>query len=80
VPARLLPQRLDVLDPALTVAANVARFAPQAAPNAIRASNNLDRSSVRELTQALRGYRGALLVASHDLLRHDAALGETGPL
>ena len=54
-------------------------------------ANNLDRSSVRELTQALRGYRGALLVASHDLpflrgldltrwLRHDAALGETGPL
>lgn len=37
VPARLLPQRLDVLDGALTVADNVARFAPEASPRAIRA-------------------------------------------
>jgi ATPase subunit of ABC transporter with duplicated ATPase domains len=137
VPARLLPQRLDVLDPALSVAANVARFAPRSSPNAIRASlarllfpaaradqavatlsggelfratlaalllaepapqlllldeptNNLDRASVGELTQALRGYRGALLVASHDLvflrglgltrwLCLDGGLGEIDP-
>ncbi len=32
VPARLLPQRLDVLDGALPVADNVARFAPEASP------------------------------------------------
>jgi ATPase subunit of ABC transporter with duplicated ATPase domains len=38
VPARLLPQRLGTLDPALTVAQNVARFAPQATPNTIRAN------------------------------------------
>jgi ATPase subunit of ABC transporter with duplicated ATPase domains len=38
VPARLLPQRLGTLDPALTVAQNVARFAPQASPNTIRAN------------------------------------------
>ena len=38
VPARLLPQRLDVLDGALTVAGNAARFAPHATPNAIRAN------------------------------------------
>jgi ATPase subunit of ABC transporter with duplicated ATPase domains len=37
VPARLLPQRLDILDGALSVADNVARFAPHATPNAIRA-------------------------------------------
>ena len=37
VPARLLPPRLDVLDGALTVADNVARFAAEASPNAIRA-------------------------------------------
>jgi len=29
-------------------------------------TNNLDMASVRQLTQALEGYRGALLVASHD--------------
>jgi ATPase subunit of ABC transporter with duplicated ATPase domains len=114
VPARLLPQRLDVLDGALTVAGNVARFAPEASPNAIRArlarmlfpgehadqvvatlsggelfratlaalllaepapqllmldepTNNLDLPSIRQLTGALAAYRGALLVASHDL-------------
>ncbi|MGH4028623.1 ABC-F family ATP-binding cassette domain-containing protein [Actinomycetota bacterium Odt1-20B] len=37
VPLRFLPQRLDVLDPELTVAENVARFAPEATYNRIRA-------------------------------------------
>ncbi|MDW8806384.1 ABC-F family ATP-binding cassette domain-containing protein [Streptomyces scabiei] len=37
VPMRFLPQRLDVLDDALTVAQNVARFAPDATNNRIRA-------------------------------------------
>ncbi|MFI1306225.1 ABC-F family ATP-binding cassette domain-containing protein [Streptomyces sioyaensis] len=37
VPYRFLPQRLDVLDEALTVAENVARFAPDATRNHIRA-------------------------------------------
>ncbi|GAA2963722.1 ABC-F family ATP-binding cassette domain-containing protein [Streptomyces enissocaesilis] len=37
VPLRFLPQRLDVLDDGLTVAENVARFAPSATNNAIRA-------------------------------------------
>ncbi|OIJ94821.1 ABC transporter [Streptomyces colonosanans] len=37
VPLRFLPQRLDVLDDALTVAENVARFAPGATNNRIRA-------------------------------------------
>ncbi|MDQ0790491.1 ABC-F family ATP-binding cassette domain-containing protein [Streptomyces sp. B3I8] len=37
VPVRFLPQRLDVLDDALTVAENVARFAPGATGNRIRA-------------------------------------------
>ena len=51
-------------------------------------TNSLDMASVRQLTQALEGYRGALLVASHDLpflrsagitrrLRLDPALGLT---
>jgi ATPase subunit of ABC transporter with duplicated ATPase domains len=30
-------------------------------------TNNLDTASVRQLSQALAGYRGAILVASHDL-------------
>ncbi|WP_033823415.1 ABC-F family ATP-binding cassette domain-containing protein [Kitasatospora sp. MBT63] len=30
-------------------------------------TNNLDLASVRQLTQALSGYRGALIVASHDV-------------
>ena len=30
-------------------------------------TNNLDLASVRQLTQALAGYRGALVVASHDV-------------
>ncbi|QEV09408.1 ABC-F family ATP-binding cassette domain-containing protein [Streptomyces prasinus] len=37
VPLRFLPQRLDVLDDALSVADNVARFAPDATDNRIRA-------------------------------------------
>ncbi|MGW2559293.1 ABC-F family ATP-binding cassette domain-containing protein [Streptomyces sp. NPDC001514] len=37
VPLRFLPQRLDVLDDGLSVAENVARFAPAATVNAIRA-------------------------------------------
>ncbi|MEU5002369.1 ABC-F family ATP-binding cassette domain-containing protein [Streptomyces sp. NPDC021622] len=37
VPMRFLPQRLDVLDEELTVAENVARFAPDATNNRIRA-------------------------------------------
>ncbi|MGW1593364.1 ABC-F family ATP-binding cassette domain-containing protein [Streptomyces sp. NPDC002343] len=114
VPLRFLPQRLDVLDDGLSVAENVARFAPDATNNRIRArlarflfrgaradqkaatlsggerfraalaalllaepapqlllldepTNNLDMASVRQLTQALESYEGALLVASHDL-------------
>jgi ATPase subunit of ABC transporter with duplicated ATPase domains len=30
-------------------------------------TNNLDLASVRQLSQALEGYRGAILVASHDV-------------
>ncbi|MET9607681.1 ATP-binding cassette domain-containing protein [Streptomyces sp. NPDC006512] len=37
VPTRFLPQRLDVLDDGRTVAENVARFAPHASNNVIRA-------------------------------------------
>ncbi|WP_427918483.1 ABC-F family ATP-binding cassette domain-containing protein [Streptomyces sp. cg40] len=37
VPLRFLPQRLDVLDDELTVAQNVARFAPAATNNRVRA-------------------------------------------
>ncbi|PWI41944.1 ABC-F family ATP-binding cassette domain-containing protein [Streptomyces sp. ICBB 8177] len=37
VPVRYLPQRLDVLDDGLTIAQNVARFAPGAGENEIRA-------------------------------------------
>ncbi|MFI6876903.1 ABC-F family ATP-binding cassette domain-containing protein [Streptomyces sp. NPDC050400] len=37
VPLRFLPQRLDVLDDGLSVAENVARFAPQATNNRVRA-------------------------------------------
>jgi len=54
-------------------------------------TNNLDMASVRQLSQALEGYRGALLVASHDVpflrsagitrwlrLDRDAGLAEIG--
>ncbi|MEU3355063.1 ABC-F family ATP-binding cassette domain-containing protein [Streptomyces sp. NPDC037389] len=37
VPLRFLPQRLDVLDEEATIAENVARFAPEAGDNRIRA-------------------------------------------
>ena len=37
VPVRYLPQRLDLLDDAASVAANAARFAPGASDNAVRA-------------------------------------------
>ncbi|MFE6380076.1 ABC-F family ATP-binding cassette domain-containing protein [Streptomyces roseolus] len=37
VPVRFLPQRLDVLDDGLSIVENVARFAPAASGNAIRA-------------------------------------------
>ncbi|MCX4806832.1 ATP-binding cassette domain-containing protein [Streptomyces sp. NBC_01214] len=114
VTTRFLPQRLDVLDESRSVVENVARFAPQATNNLIRArlahflfrgaradrpagtlsggerfraalaalllaepapqllmldepTNNLDLSSVRQLTDALESYEGALLVASHDV-------------
>ena len=55
-------------------------------------TNNLDMASVRQLSQALEGYRGALLVASHDVpflrsagitrwlrLDREAGLAEIGP-
>jgi ATPase subunit of ABC transporter with duplicated ATPase domains len=108
-----LPQRLDVLDDALTVAENVRAVAPAASVNEVRAglarflfrgaradaaagtlsggerfravlaallladpppqfllldepTNSLDTASVRQLSQALACYQGALLVASHD--------------
>ena len=138
VPVRYLPQRLDILDPGLTVVENVARAAPAATQNQIRAqlarflfrgrradqragtlsggelfratlaclllaepapqllmldepTNNLDMASVRQLSGALRSYRGALLVASHDVpflrdigltrwLRLDGDLTEIDPL
>jgi ATPase subunit of ABC transporter with duplicated ATPase domains len=138
VPERYLPQRLDILDPGLTVVENVALAAPAATQNQIRAqlarflfrgrradqragtlsggelfratlaslllaepapqllmldepTNNLDMASVRQLSGALRSYRGALLVASHDApflrdigltrwLRLDGDLTEIDPL
>jgi ATPase subunit of ABC transporter with duplicated ATPase domains len=56
-------------------------------------TNNLDMASVRQLSQALEGYRGAILVASHDVpflrsagitrwlrLDREAGLAETDPL
>ncbi|MGP4111891.1 ABC-F family ATP-binding cassette domain-containing protein [Streptomyces sp. 4N509B] len=137
VPMRYLPQRLDVLDPARSIADNVRALAPSANPQHVRAqlarflfrkerpdqlvgtlsggerfraslaalmlaepapqllmldepTNSLDLASVRQLTSALESYRGALLVASHDLpflhgigitrwLRLDGELTETEP-
>ena len=138
VPLRYLPQRLDVLDGARTIAQNVQALAPTAEPQRVRAqlarflfrgdgpdqrvatlsggerfratlaalmlaepapqlllldepTNNLDLASVRQLTSALASYRGALLVASHDLpflrelglgrwlVLQDGEVTETGP-
>ena len=135
-----LPQRLDVLDDALTVAENVRAVAPAASVNEVRAglarflfrgaradaaaatlsggerfravlaallladpppqfllldepTNSLDLASVRQLSQALSCYQGALLVASHDVpflasigitrwlrLSRDARLTDIDPL
>jgi ATPase subunit of ABC transporter with duplicated ATPase domains len=113
VPARYLPQRMDVLDDGLTVAENIAQIAPQATETERRSrlarflfrgraadqlastlsggerlratlaclllaepapqllmldepTNNLDLPSIRHLVEALRSYRGALIVVSHD--------------
>ena len=113
VPARLLPQRLDLLDDELSVVDNVRALAPSATVQHVRArlarfgirgsagdrtagglsggerfratlaalllaepapqllvldepTNNLDRSSVERLQEALAAHRGALLVVSHD--------------
>jgi len=38
LPVRLLPQRLDLLDPALSVAENAGRLAPESEANAVRAA------------------------------------------
>ena len=109
-----LPQRLDILDDALTVVDNVRVVAPAASVNAVRSglarflfrgaraeqltgtlsggerfravlaallladpppqlllldepTNNLDMASVRQLSQALSCYQGALVVVSHDV-------------
>jgi ATPase subunit of ABC transporter with duplicated ATPase domains len=113
VPVGFLPQRLDLLDPAVSVLDNVSAVAPAATPHEVRAqlarfllrgarvdqaagtlsggeqfratlacllladpapqlllldepTNNLDLDSVEQLVTALRAYRGALIVASHD--------------
>jgi ATPase subunit of ABC transporter with duplicated ATPase domains len=114
VVAGYLPQRLDIIDDALTVVDNVREAAPAAPVNEVRArlarfgfrgeragrlagtlsggerfravlaalllaqpapqlllldepTNNLDMAAVRQLSQALASYRGAILVASHDV-------------
>ncbi len=121
VPVGYLPQRIECDDDASSVVDSVARAAPAASPNAIRAqlarflfrgsaadarlgtlsggerfratlaklllaqpapqllvldepTNNLDLASVEQLLAALRAYRGALMVASHD----QAFLAEIG--
>jgi ATPase subunit of ABC transporter with duplicated ATPase domains len=137
--AGYLPQRLDILDDALTVVDNVRAVAPRATVNDVRAglarflfrgahadqlagtlsggerfravlaallladpppqlllldepTNNLDMASVRQLSQALSCYRGALVVVSHDVpflrsvgitrwlrLDRDGRLADAGP-
>ena len=109
-----LPQRLDILDDAITVVENVRAVAPRATVNEVRAglarflfrgaradqlagtlsggerfravlaallladpppqlllldepTNNLDLASARQLSGALSGYQGALVVVSHDV-------------
>jgi ATPase subunit of ABC transporter with duplicated ATPase domains len=134
-----LPQRLDILDDALTVVDNVRAVAPRATVNDVRAglarflfrgaradqvagslsggerfravlaallladpppqlllldepTNNLDMASVRQLSQALSCYQGALVVVSHDVpflrsagitrwlrLDRDGRLADAGP-
>jgi ATPase subunit of ABC transporter with duplicated ATPase domains len=134
-----LPQRLNILDDALTVVDNMRAVAPRATVNDVRAglarflfrgaradqpagtlsggerfravlaallladpppqlllldepTNNLDMASVRQLSQALSCYRGALVVVSHDLpflrslgitrwlrLDRDGRLADAGP-
>jgi ATPase subunit of ABC transporter with duplicated ATPase domains len=134
-----LPQRLDILDDALTVVDNVRAVAPRATVNEVRAglarflfrgaradqpagtlsggerfravlaallladpapqlllldepTNNLDMASVRQLSQALSCYQGALVVVSHDVpflhsleitrwlrLDRDGRLADAGP-
>jgi ATPase subunit of ABC transporter with duplicated ATPase domains len=137
--AGYLPQRLDILDDALTVVDNVRAVAPSATVNDVRAglarflfrgaradqragtlsggerfravlaallladpppqlllldepTNSLDLASVRQLSEALSCYRGALLVVSHDVpflrslgitrwlrLDRDGRLADAGP-
>lgn len=79
VPYSLLRQRLHVLDDADSVLAAVNRLVPHADDNTLAAERSATPAAdprrtdqqprsghVRQLTGALKQYRGALLVASHD--------------